>query len=118
MKKMFLLPLLAMAIHQTQAQPLPAKDGNYCIDDIYQYIEQKFQASNQIKETKRISASAGATWYYYVKVGFCSGYLVMDMGSKDSSICTNPQYGERIQTIERVYATGDCEQYLPEDDYL
>ena len=112
--------LIAIALLTANAhgqQPLPARDGNYCLEDIYLFFEQKFQSADKVKSTKRIPAITGSTWYYYVTTYFCSGYIVADMGYGDSSICTNAQYGKRTQTIERVYATGDCQAFLPNDEY-
>ena len=110
--------LMLLTIKKSVASPIQVKEGNYCVDDIHLYMDQKMNASsNHIKKQFRVAASTGWTWYYYVVVDFCSGYFVMDMNEKDSSICTNPQYGSRVQTFDRVYATGGCEAFLPEDDF-
>ncbi len=109
--------LMLMCFKRASASPISARNDNYCIDDIYRYMDQKFQAANHITKQFKISGSTGMTWYYYVVVDFCSGNFVMDMNEKDSSICTNPQYGARTQTFDRVFATGGCANYLPEDDF-
>lgn len=114
---LFKLIMLLSMKRVASASPISARNGNYCIDDIYRYMDQKFQAANRITKQFRISGSTGMTWYYYVVVDFCSGNFVMDMNEKESSICTNPQYGSRTQTFDRVYATGSCRAYLPEDDF-
>lgn len=116
MKTVF-IALAMMTVNAHGQQPLPARDGNYCLEDIYQFFEQKFQSADKVKSTKRIPATMGGTWYYYIKTNFCLGYIVADMGAGDSSICTNPQYGHRTQVIRRVYATDDCQAFMPDDEY-
>lgn len=114
---LFKLLFLLSFSKRTYAAPISARNNNYCIDDVYRYMDQKFQAANHITKQFRVAGSTGMSWYFYVVVDFCSGYFVMDMGYKDSSICTNPQYGSRTQTFDRVYATDGCKNFLPQDDF-
>lgn len=109
--------MILLSMKRASATPIAARNDNYCIDDIYRYMDQKFQAANHITKQFRVSGTTGVTWYFYVVVDFCKGNFVMDMDTHESSICTNPQYGSRTQTFRRVYAIGDCQDYLPEDDF-
>lgn len=111
------LVLLIIISSNISASPIPARDGNYCTDDIYRFFEQRFHASGLIAQLDKVSGSSGSTWYYYVTTSLCQGYFVIDMNERDSSICTNPQYGTRVQTFDRVYATNECQHLMPEDEF-
>lgn len=117
MKGFFLLFALFVINAHASGRALPARNNNYCMEDIYRYFEQKFQSADHVAKLTKIGAISGSTWYFYVSVDFCSGNFVMDMNDGDPSICTNPQYGRYTQTVDRVYATGDCRRYLPNDDF-
>lgn len=118
MKKFGLMLAAMMLVSlKASAQPIPAKDGNYCMEDLLQYIQQKFHSIDGIDHIVKISASSGDNWYYYITMKFCAGNIVLDMNAVPGGDCTNPQYGAHTQFLSRVYATYGCQKYIPEDEF-
>lgn len=99
-------------------QQIPSPSGNYCFDEINDYMSRKFslQPSDLILNLDAHSDS----WSINVTTTMCSGAFEFD-GTADPEIkadCMNVQYGSQTYFVNRVFAEGDCLRYLPQQDFL
>lgn len=99
------------------ASAIPAIDGNYCKDDVYNYVAMRFGTKTQITKMFRINGSGVITHYIWFQVDACQGDIVAVFRGEGWQ-CSSAQYGTRIQLLTYVYAHSEsCQQFIPEDDY-
>jgi hypothetical protein len=96
-------------------QRTPTKTGNYCKDDAYVFIDQKFNGAAKIislVKDRGADHRNGRGWYYWVQTDACEGYFVLEFGGTSTDMCTIAHYGPRPQYLSSVWASGACKQYL------
>ena len=112
---LFSVLLTASAI--ANASAIPAIDGNYCKDDVFNYVAMRFGPETQITKSFKVNGSGVITHYIWFQVDACEGDIVAVFRGEGWQ-CSSPQYGSRTQLLTYVYARSEsCKQFIPGDDY-
>ncbi len=113
------IALVLSSVH-TQASmwdKIPTETGNYCKDQARGFIRYLF--GDDIKfystATSQCSGPAGCDINMWMEVDFCDGYLVATYAPY--IMCSHPHYGSMPLYIKRLWAYGECKNFLPRDKY-
>lgn len=94
---------------------VPSKTGNYCKDEVYEFMERRFP---EVKVLSLEKVGGGIQWEMWMRTSACPhGYLVFAFNGIEGFNCTMGQYGSRTYFLRQVWAYGSCESLLPHPEY-
>jgi len=94
---------------------VPSKTGNYCKDEVYEFMERRFP---EAKVTSLEKIGGGTQWEMWMRTSACpDGYLVFVFNGIEGFNCTMGQYWRRTYFMRQVWAYGSCESVLPSPEY-
>ena len=97
----------------SNGQSIPTDTGDHCRDDAIAFMDKHFGHDLTPVDWERDTHSGPAPHGHVVFIVHfeeCSGALVMVTGNSD--FCQLPHYWHRGSYIRRVFATGDCKEFL------
>jgi len=116
MKGLLFSILFATSI--ANAQSIPVESGDYCKDDIANYVALRFGPETKITKMFHIGGSGVITHYYWYQVDACEGDIV-GVFRGEGWQCQSAQYGSRTQLLTYTYARSEsCRQFIPGDDFV
>lgn len=118
MKKTFILFLLVSLSFSAQAgfEYIPTESGNYCKDQVTNFIYNYFGDNVQIEKMHKIkSGGPGASIAFWVKTNLCDGYIVGETMSQPS--CGTPHYGFVPAYVIRFWGYNKCHKLIKNDIY-
>lgn len=94
---------------------IPSASGDYCFDEVYEYLNRKFDLQPNDVRIKRLG---NFNWSIYVWTRLCHAPFEFTGRVSQPYECTVTQYGSRTYFVRHVHTTGDCLPYLPEMEHL
>ncbi len=95
----------------------PTKTGDHCKDDAIAFMEKHFGDELTFvhwEKNTRSGPPPQAEVLFVVHVKECTGAFVVDTGT--SHFCQLPAHWDVGRHVRRVYAVGDCKEFL--SDYM
>lgn len=113
---LFIGLILTMS-HLAMAFPehIPSPHGNYCEDDVVDFINHRFGPNVEIK--KVFKEGVDFDFRYWAITNMCDGYFAFEMARIPAWDCRTAQYGSRTKMIRMVWALGECKNLMPKTEY-
>ncbi|MCB0367821.1 MAG: hypothetical protein H6624_01460 [Bdellovibrionaceae bacterium] len=96
---------------------IPSKTGDYCKDQIVDYMQTKFGADVQLSEWGRMKHAAQGDFTYWVTSNKCTASFYFRVPVNELA-CELAHYWYVPKYVHSVYTEGDCLSLLPEEVYI
>lgn len=106
-KMIFVVALVFLATPSAHAKfkfnKIPSRTGDYCKDEIIEFLEHKYGAQVQVEQMHRLIQ----TTHIIAKTNLCSNWMEFHFRGDDIS-CQSTQYGSRTRYMTHGFGFGDC----------